>query len=445
MGNGVMSRLYTNASASQIPLADKSVHCMVTSPPYYSLRKYAGEQQTDFPEIAYFPIWGMDPITIPTWRGALGLEPSFEMHIGHIVLVMRDVYRVLRDDGVAWLNYGDCYAGSGGEHKDGGGQSGLGVTGRGEKAGIPPKRTDSLEDGNLYMMPHRIALALQADGWIVRNDCVWWKPNPMPESAAGTRWQRKRKEAARISGGAKQVTNIGSQDFMGGKDKVEWEYLEGHDLRQGSWRHTRSHEYVFMLTKQMGYWSDQETVRESPSGRNPRTALKATTSRYKHAHYATYPPELIAPLVLATCPRKCCPVCGKGWSPVVDVGETTFNIAARDVIKERGDKKAHHKSWSLPRPEVLENYDTSAENVGQRQVSGYAPTCNCGRDDHVPGVVLDPFVGSGTTLEVAKEIGLRGIGLDISYPYLRDQAMLRVEKTMPRNALDGLPMFEGIG
>src|SRR3990167_5618004 len=157
------------AQAFRLPLATPSVNCVVTSPPYCGLRKYAGAH-------------GDEP---------LGLEPTPERHIERTVQWAREVYRVLRDDGTFWLNYGDAFLG-----------------------------------GNLLMMPHRIALALQADGWIVRQELVWAKPNPMPESANGWRWQ------------------------------------DG-ELRRGSFRHTRAHEYVFMLTKQMHYWSDQEAVREA--------------------------------------------------------------------------------------------------------------------------------------------------------------------------------------
>ena len=157
--------------AVHIPLADKSVHCAVTSPPYWGLRKYAGEQ-------------GEEP---------LGLEPTPERHIERIVEICREVRRVLRDDGVFWLNYGDCYAGSGEGHKDGTGQSGLGAINRESKTGYQePRYVNAIAQGSLMMMPHRVALALQQDGWIVRQDLVWSKPNPMPESLAGTRWVKHR-------------------------------------------------------------------------------------------------------------------------------------------------------------------------------------------------------------------------------------------------------------
>src|SRR3990172_5174052 len=150
-------------SAFHNPLPDQSVHCVVTSPPYWGLRKYAGEQ-------------GQEP---------LGLEPTPERHIERTVEWAREIYRVLRDDGVFWLNYGDCYSTTYGTTS---------YTGMNEhgSTGLPNQLKDrqtGISQGNLMLMPHRVALALQADGWIVRQDLVWAKPNPMPESVAGWRWQ----------------------------------------------------------------------------------------------------------------------------------------------------------------------------------------------------------------------------------------------------------------
>ena len=120
----VMPAEILQGDARRLPLADASVHCVVTSPPYWGLRAYGGE------------------------IGMIGLEPSFDEHLANLVAVFQEVWRVLRDDGTLWLNYGDAYIG--------------------------PK--------NLLMMPARVALALQDDGWIIRSDIIWAKPNPMPES-----------------------------------------------------------------------------------------------------------------------------------------------------------------------------------------------------------------------------------------------------------------------
>src|SRR3990172_11881589 len=173
---GIAAVVLIQGDAFHIPLADKSVHTVCTSPPYWGLRRYSGEQ-------------GQEP---------LGLEPTPERHIERTVQWAREVYRVLRDDGAFWLNYGDCYAGSWGNYGSReGGQRDRNVEvfarpGWETNTSRPPTSLVSLAQGNLMLMPHRIALALQADGWIVRQDLVWAKPNPMPESVNGWRWQRER-------------------------------------------------------------------------------------------------------------------------------------------------------------------------------------------------------------------------------------------------------------
>jgi len=195
--------------AGHIPYGDGYFHTIVTSPPYYRLRKYSGDQAKEWPEVSYSPIAGMSPITIPSWRGPLSWESTPEAFIGHLVLVAREWWRVLRDDGILWVNFGDSYVGS---SQVGGLVGKEGSTKRLSRMSLSKKPSFAMRDGNLFMTPQRVALALQADGWIVRNDNVFSKKQVMPESQSGWRW----------------------------KNKV---------LRKGSWRHTRAHEFVFMLVK----------------------------------------------------------------------------------------------------------------------------------------------------------------------------------------------------
>lgn len=483
-----------------IPLADRSVHCIVTSPPYWGLRKYTGVKK------------------------GIGLEPTIEEYIASILAVGRELWRILRDDGTLLLNLGDCYFGSGGEHSDGGGQSGLGVTGRAGKVGLqgsPRRYTErerdkrGLRDGNAAMIPHRVAIALQEDGWIVREDVVWYKPNPMPESVDGWRWQaepcdcpKERREAyiASQPEGISRHRTVGAKPGEIGPDpdcpKCHGSGRIGEPvMRRASWRRTRAHEYVFLLVKRMGYFGDKEasrvagkgwrdsafdnprdierhpnvgraaraglsapdyderkwtdrsdglsrppmTMRDrkyNPAGRNPHSVMLLPTSRYERAHYATFPPELVEPLIASFCPRWSCPACGAPWAPVVEKGETTFNVAARDIVEGRGDGKAHHLSWGKQRPELLDSYDAAEEEIGKVVVRGYRPSCDHPHDvdQAVPGIVFDPFVGSGTVLAVARDMLRRGIGMDLSRPYLTDHAALRLGRT-PAGALDDLPLF----
>ena len=164
-------------------LADESVHCVVTSPPYYGLRDY-----------------GVD--------GQIGLEESPDAYVAKMVDVFREVRRILRNDGTVWLNLGDSYAGSGGA----GNQFGQ------IERGLNPYKQSSkpinigLKPKDLIGIPWRVAFALQADGWYLRQDIIWHKPNPMPES----------------------VTD----------------------------RCTKAHEYIFLLSKSERYYYDNEAVKE---------------------------------------------------------------------------------------------------------------------------------------------------------------------------------------
>jgi len=485
--------------AAAIPLPDKSVHCVVTSPPYWGLRKYSGEQQRVWggdadcehvwreapprrsrhpediknPESKQSTSKGSSPELPHTqicqlcdaWYGALGLEPTPELYIEHIVEIFGEVWRVLRDDGVVWANMGDCYnAQQGKGFQPGGGKN---VAANGERRPQPK----GISQGNLMLMPHRVAIALQADGWIVRNDVVWSKANPMPESLAGWRWERSRTKIREQ--GASNSRGVGLEQAGRNPDssrnpelRAQYKYGDDYVLRKGSWRHTRSHEFIFQLVKSMGYFSNQEAVREAqtgnthsrgtklsppkekagadqgyghrdfarytpnadvPGGRNPRSVLDVPTAPYKGAHYATFPPNLIAPLIRASCPKRCCPECGAPWAPVVEKTATLeahrnqLGIGPKTVRGGTEGTTLHH--------DIITN------------ILDYRPTCSCECGDHIPGIVCDVFLGSGTTGAVARELGRRWVGLDISMEYLDQQAKPRALNLTPSDALDDLPMF----
>lgn len=415
-----------NASAHNIPLADKSVHSIITSPPYFGLRKYEGAQDVEWPAGVYAPMTGCPAcVEVPAMRACLGNEPTIEAFIWHLLLVMRELKRVLRDDGTCWVNLGDSYSGSG----KGGNPENSPFQKQATNFGsliAPTKLESEITGGNLLAIPHRFALAAQADGWTLRNDCVWHKKSCMPESVSG------------------------------------WKFQDGQ-LRRGSWRHTRAQEYVFQFVKGMGYWSDSEIVKEPnaegsgrwgsyngtttaaaqaetggnhgkssgitatmsreemtekyyQSGRNPRSVFSPSPSPYKGSHFATFPKELIRPLILSSVPRRCCPECGQGWAAVVKCEQKAVNM-------KEGAAQALRCAGAIGGGTA--NVTLGVTRLNKSSVSGYVPTCQCGREDYKPGIVLDPFVGSGTTLEVARECGVKAIGLDISFQYLDEQASWR--------------------
>lgn len=232
----------------------------VTSPPYFGLRDYKHP-------------------------GQIGLEPTVDEYVAGMVEVFRCVWDVLADDGVLWLNLGDSYARTGGTDRNTSTTAKVGSTRNTMRQMADRKQhaPDGLKPKDLIGIPWRVAFALQADGWYLRQDIIWHKPNPMPES----------------------VTD----------------------------RCTKAHEYIFMLSKSAKYYFDHEsikepanpanyreraTVRQTPPGqtrqgrldakrgevlcetRNRRSVWTVATRPYKGAHFATYPPALIEPCILAT-------------------------------------------------------------------------------------------------------------------------------------------------
>lgn len=244
-------------------LPDESVHCVVTSPPYFGLRDYGVE-------------------------GQIGLEPTPAEFVAVMVDVFREVRRVLRKDGTLWLNLGDSYASGG---KGGGGSF---MAERGDAAWQSRSQVNGwrspptgLKHKDLIGIPWRVAFALQADGWYLRQDIIWAKPNPMPES----------------------VTD----------------------------RCTKAHEYLFLLSKSARYHYDAEAISEPcawgegqrvvndygtelEGGRNKRSVWEVATQPFKEAHFATFPPDLIEPCIKAGCPKGGCvldPFGGAGTTGLV--------------------------------------------------------------------------------------------------------------------------------
>jgi DNA modification methylase len=371
-------------------MPSNSVQMCVTSPPYYSLRDYQ----------------------VP---GQIGLEATPELFIEKLVMVFREVRRVLRDDGTLWLNIGDSYNGSGGA----GGDYGEG----GLKEGQPryPGRHlgGDLKPKDLIGIPWMLAFALRADGWYLRSDIIWHKPNPMPES----------------------VTD----------------------------RPAKSHEYVFLLTKSARYYYDADAVREpqtepwrstgkleqrgakdvdaginggfgldgerprlyNPAGRNKRTVWTIATAPYPNAHFATYPPALVEPCILAgTSQRGACPHCGAPWRRLVDKRYLS------PIITTGTEEGRYDKGRNRNVTRMGDGVDVTT--------TGWQQECACPAAEPVPCTVLEPFAGSGTTLMVAKRLVRRSVGIDLSADYLA-LAVERIKSAEPGIQLDMMSAWgEGV-
>jgi len=400
------------ADARSIPLPDQSVHCVVTSPPYFGLRVYKDNDD----------------------RG-IGLESTVEDYIGNLVDVFREVRRVLRDDGVAWLNLGDSYG-------DGGDRLGI---------------------------PERVVLALQADGWTWRDTIIWAKKSAMPESLAGWRWERCRvtlqsqKSASSAGLYAQGSGNPTARPDSGGvTGKMPEEYQtkytdcpgcpkcaanDGLVLRKGSWRTTSAHEYIFMLIKTMGYYADAEAVKtasvdplDNRKGRNNNgnkqpsgelsyiragDATYPTANRrsvwsdispesYGGSHFATFPSDLPRICIQAsTSERGCCSECGSQWARIID--HKNMQIDRTDWGEQAGNRTASSGTMTA---------------AAETSTHGWRATCDCDAPA-IPATVLDPFAGTFTTGLAAQRLGRRAVGVDISESYL-EQAVRRLSAvTLP--------------
>jgi DNA modification methylase len=343
----------------QIAAEGMNVQMCVTSPPYWGLRDYGV-------------------------KGQIGLERTPEEYVATMVEVFRLVREVLVDDGTLWLNLGDCYCGAGYSNHT---LDGAALRGDGGKQkhtlafpGLKPK--------DLIGMPWRVAFALQADGWYLRSDIIWHKPNPMPESVRD--------------------------------------------------RPTRAHEYLFLLSKRPTYFYDAEAIAEraryeciapGPDGltRNRRTVWTITPEQYRDAHFATFPKKLVEPCILAgTSERGHCPECGARWERVVEKG------AAYPKIDHRGGQRAAGSAYDgAGSVRHMSGQESNAWKASHPdKLLGWRPTCDHNKEP-IPDVVLDPFLGSGTTAEVAQHIGRRYIGIELNSTYSPMQQRRTAQMVIP--------------
>jgi len=253
-------------------LDGNSIDCCVTSPPYWGLRDYGVE-------------------------GQLGLENTPEEYIEKLVSVFREVKRVLKREGTLWLNLGDSYSGSmKGIGSDGTAYAGKKqVTNRGS-VGIyhekpPSTNAIGLKPKNLIGIPWHVAFALQADGWYLRSDIIWHKPNPMPESVR----DRPTKAHEYIFLMSK------SSRYYYDQDSVREKYIEPINRWGGQHiRNVKNKSSWDEATGQLTY--RQRNMRPNSKGRNKRTVWTVSTKPFREAHFATFPPDLIKPCILAGCP-----------------------------------------------------------------------------------------------------------------------------------------------
>ena len=284
-------------------MPDESVNCVVTSPPYWGLRDYGAD-------------------------GQIGLEESLDEHIAKMVAVFAEVRRVLRSDGVMWLNYADMYHGGGYANHKINGTKWLEEHGGDRRRSRQQDRINANPDikpKDLCGMPWRVAFALQADGWYLRSDVIWAKPNPMPESCTD--------------------------------------------------RPTKSHEYVFLMTKSAKYWYDADAVREAFEG--------STKDRRRSSNFKKIGSQ--------------------------DDKFGSHNRGA-EIIKANENGRNIRTVWTIPTEAMPDaHFATFPQKLAHRCILAGCP---------IGGTVLDPFSGSGTTVYVAAKNNRNGIGIELNPEYV---------------------------
>lgn len=265
-------------------LPAESVHCVVTSPPYFGLRDYGV-------------------------AGQLGLEPSVAEYVSALVAVFREVHRVLRPDGVLWLNLGDSYSGGGRGGNPGSSPHVKQATNAGSLS-VRNLRRDVLKPKDLIGIPWRVAFALQADGWWLRQDIIWSKPNPMPESVRD-RCTRAHEYLFMLSKSARYYydadaiaedatyAGLKNQDASGFKNPRSFNGKHKNGYRSSDKRRGHSRRHAGFNDR----WDAMERAQQCSGKRNKRSVWTVATRGYSEAHFATFPPELVEPCILAGCPN----------------------------------------------------------------------------------------------------------------------------------------------
>jgi DNA modification methylase len=331
-----------------------SVDCIVTSPPYWSLRNY-----------------GVD--------GQLGREATFTLYIEKLLEHAAEWYRVLKDTGTLFINLGDTYSGN-----------------RGNKTPAPDNKNahDAADTPNksgprkqLLLIPARVALAFSDAGWMLRNDIIWQKPNAKPESCV----DRFTKSHEHIFLFSKQLSYFFNMDdslepYLGDASNPS----KGSNLHEGK---TAEHQLGRASTKPRD-WS-------SP-GRHPRDVWTMPTKPFKGAHFAVFPPEIPRKAIRAGCPSHVCARCGAPWT--------------RNVVIEY----KWHEKWFGAKQAQCNSRGNAGNGYNQpvgRTPGPWQPACSCAVGS-IPGLVLDPFTGSGTTGLVAVEEGRRFAGFEMNSEYV---------------------------
>lgn len=311
--------------ARHLPLQDGCVDCVVTSPPYWGLRDYGHAAQ-------------------------LGLQSTPDAYVDDLVAVFEEVRRVLKPEGVCWVNLGDSYASSGGNTREHGpnAQCGNTLAAITPRVGGPRAAQVGLKTKDLVGVPWLFAFAARASGWYLRSDIIWSKPNPMPESVND--------------------------------------------------RPTRAHEYLFLLTKSQRYWYDGAAIRE-PYAESTLTQFEKPYDGQGTKDYAASGVQNPSDIKKRITDKQ------RGHGRRHAGFNDQWDVMPKDEQQQKGANK--RSVWNIATmPYAGAHFATMPEKLVEPCIMAGCP---------LGGLVLDPFVGSGTVVAVAERLGRRGVGVDLSY------------------------------
>lgn len=385
-------------------LPSQSVHCCVTSPPYFGLRDYG-------------------------CKGQIGLEETPTAFVAKLVEVFGEVWRVLRDDATLWLNMGDSYCSSPPGCKGVSRSSALNGIGsqsyrerleRGCGTQRDKSKIPSIKPKDLIGIPWMVAFALRDAGWYLRSDIIWHKPNPMPETVTD-RPSRQHEHVFLLS---KKPTYFYDSVAVKTKSTASSTSRSKYPKNHPKGWHTEA-------VPISGGTSSNGAIRDEGGMANLRSVWRMSLRPFKGAHFACFPPALPEKCIKAgTSEKGCCPECGSPWKRVVKK-ERKATRPGRDTkvtAKMDGDTAtAETNGWN--RPNAIGNRDPQ-RHVTVTETTGWEPGCKCGREDTVSPIVLDPFGGAATTVLVAVRLGRRGICCDLNPEYV-DMARKRIQEDVP--------------
>ena len=359
-------------------MEDKSVDMCMTSPPYWGLRDYGIE-------------------------GQLGLEPTYQEYIDKLIAIFDRVKNVLKDTGSCWVNLGDTYSTVSGSMGDSRFKQPKYEVAE-ESMNFKQGAKTNLQSKSLIGIPERFMLAMIDRGWILRNKICWYKPNVMPSSAS----DRFTMDWEHVFFFVKQGKYYFEQQF------------EQYTEPMNRWGGPRK-----KLTDNLkedschAYAHIERDMRPNSNGRNKRCVWQLSTEPYPDAHFATYPEKLCETPIKAGCPSHICKKCGNAREKVMETTE--------EYAKHLGKSWHDHKNDSTmgfgQQTRGFSSRKSDVSKIQRFKDKGYTDCgCNAGFEG---GVVMDIFMGSGTTLKVARELGRKGIGIELSGEYI-EMAIKRI-------------------